>query len=63
MKNSSSYQGKFQWNFDQVKGNLVQVSWEFELSKFEFLRFYCISSQTSEVINSVTFDSNLCVYV
>ena len=30
-----SYQGKFQWNFDQGKGNLVQVSGELELSEFE----------------------------
>ena len=27
--------GKFQWNFDQGKGNLVRVSWEFELFEFE----------------------------
>ena len=29
-----SYQGKFQWNFDQGKGNLVRASGEFELSEF-----------------------------
>ena len=39
---NSSYWGKFQWNFDQGKGNWVQVSGEFELSKFELLRFFCI---------------------
>ena len=38
----SSYWGKFQWNFDQGKGNWVQVSGELELSKFELLRFFCI---------------------
>ena len=36
---NSSYRGKFQWNFDQGKGNLVQVSREFELSEFELSRF------------------------
>ena len=35
----SSYWAKFQWNFDQGKGNLVQVSREFELSEFELSRF------------------------
>ena len=39
---NSSYRGKFQWNFDQGKGNLVLVSGEFELSDFELSRFYCI---------------------
>ena len=29
-----SYQGKFQWNFDQGKGNLARASGEFELSQF-----------------------------
>ena len=29
-----SYQGKFQWNFDQGKGNLVRANGEFELSEF-----------------------------
>ena len=33
---NSSYRGKFQWNFDQRKGNLVRG--EFELSEFEFSR-------------------------
>ena len=33
---NSSYRGKFQWNFDQRKGNLVRE--EFELSELEFLR-------------------------
>ena len=36
-----SYRGKFQWNFDQGKGNLVWVSGEFELSEFKLSRFYC----------------------
>ena len=31
----TSYQGEFQWKFDQGKGNLVRVSGEFELSKLE----------------------------
>ena len=39
---NSNYWGKFQWNFDQGKGNWVQVSGEFELSKFELLKFFCI---------------------
>ena len=39
---NSSYWGKLQWNFDQGKGNWVQVSGEFELSKFELSRFFCI---------------------
>ena len=39
---NSNYQGKFQRNFDQGKGNLVRVSGEFELSEFELSRFYCI---------------------
>ena len=30
---NSSYRGKFPWN---LKGNLVRVSEEFELSEFEF---------------------------
>ena len=38
---NSSYRGKFQWYFDQGKGNLVRVSGEFELSEFEFSRFCC----------------------
>ena len=33
-----SCQGKFQWNFDQGKGNLVQVSGELELSEFELTK-------------------------
>ena len=36
---NSSYWGKFQCNFDQGKGNLVQFSREFELSEFELSRF------------------------
>ena len=32
-KQNSSYRGKFPWN---LKGNLVRVSKEFELSEFEF---------------------------
>ena len=33
---NSSYWGKFQWNFDQGKGNLDRVSSEeFEFSEFE----------------------------
>ena len=32
---NSSYRGKFQWNFDQGKGNLVRVSREFELTELE----------------------------
>ena len=36
---NSSYWGKFQWNFDQGKGNLVRVSREFELSEFALSRF------------------------
>ena len=36
-----SYRDKFQWNFDQGKGNLVWVRGEFELSEFKFSRFYC----------------------
>ena len=39
---NSSYRSKFQWNFDQGKGNLVWVSGEFELSEFELWRFYYI---------------------
>ena len=39
---NSNYEGKFQRNFDQGKGNLVRVSGEFELSEFELSRFYCI---------------------
>ena len=39
---NSSYWGKFQWNHDQGKGNLVRVSRKFELSEFELSRFYCI---------------------
>ena len=35
IRTSASYWGKFQWNFDQGKGNLHRVSEEFELSKFE----------------------------
>ena len=38
---NSSYRCKFQWNFDQGKGNLLWVSGEFELSEFELSRFYC----------------------
>ena len=36
---NSSYRGKFEWNFDQRKWNLVRVSGEFELSEFELWRF------------------------
>ena len=35
---NSSYQGKFQWNFDQGKGNLVWVSRELKLSEFELTK-------------------------
>ena len=34
-KTEFEFHGKFQWNFDQGKGKLVRVSWEFELSEFE----------------------------
>ena len=37
---NSSYQGKFQGNFDQGKENLVQVSGKFELLESESSRFY-----------------------
>ena len=40
-KNSSSYRGKFQWKFDQRKGNLDWVL-EHQLSEFELSRFYCM---------------------
>ena len=30
---NSGYRGKFQWNFDQGKRNLVRISGEFELSE------------------------------
>ena len=33
-----SYRDKFQWNFDQGKGNLVWVSRELELSEFELTK-------------------------
>ena len=36
-----NYRGKFQWNFDQGKGNLVRVGREFESSEFELSRFNC----------------------
>ena len=39
---NSSYRSKFQWNFEQGKGNLVWVSGEFELSEFQLWRFYCV---------------------
>ena len=39
---NSSHRGKFHWNFDRGKANLVWVSKEFELSEFELSRFYCI---------------------
>ena len=43
---NSSYQGKFQWNFDQGREN-----WgELELSEFEFSRFYCIFNLLYHVI-------------
>ena len=32
---NSIYWGKFQWNFDQGKGDLDRVSEEFELTEFE----------------------------
>ena len=32
---NSSYWGRFLWNFDQGKGNLVRVSGKFELSEFK----------------------------
>ena len=37
---NSSYRGKFQWNCDQGKGNLVRVRREFKLSNFQLSRFY-----------------------
>ena len=43
---NSSYQGNFQWNFDQGKGNCG----EFELSEFELSRFYCIFNLSYYVI-------------
>ena len=42
-----SYWGKFQWNFDQGKGNIVWLSGEFEWSEFELSRFYCTSDVTN----------------
>ena len=33
-----SYRSKFQWLFDQGKGNFARVSREFELSKFELTK-------------------------
>ena len=35
---NSSYQGQFQWLFDQEKGISVRVSGEFELSELEFTK-------------------------
>ena len=35
IRTSASYWEKFEWNFDQGKGNLDRVSEEFELPKFE----------------------------
>ena len=35
---NSSYQGKFQWIFNQGKWNVVQVSGEFESSEFELTK-------------------------
>ena len=39
-----SYCSKFQWNFDQGKGNIVRVSGEFEWPEFKLRRVYCISA-------------------
>ena len=39
--------GKFQWNFDQGKGNIVWVSVEFKWPKFELSRVYCTSDVTN----------------
>ena len=40
---NKTYRGKFQLSFDQGKGNLVRVSWEFELS-----RCYCIQESSAD---------------
>ena len=39
-----SYCSKFQWNFDQGKGNIVRVSGEFEWPEFKLSRANCISA-------------------
>ena len=38
---SSSYQGKFQWIFDQGKGNLARAGGIIEVSEFVLLGFFC----------------------
>jgi len=43
------YQDKFQLNFDQGKGNLVQVSRELELFKLELMRLYCTPIKTVSI--------------
>ena len=41
---NSSYRGKFNWNVDQGKGNLVRISEEFELSEFELTEYKWLKS-------------------
>ena len=53
---NSGNRGKFQWKYcDQGKGNLVQVSGDFTLSKFKLLRFYC-TIKIIECLNIVTLN-------
>ena len=47
---NESYRGKFQWNCDQGKENLVRVSKEFELFEFELSRFYCFCAVYSHAL-------------
>ena len=64
MLNISSYQGKFRWNYDQGKGNLVWVSGEFELSEFwvievllclQVLKENCITSNCHQNMQFLQF--------
>ena len=46
-----SYQGKFQWIFDQGKWNVVRVSGEFKLSEFELTKLKWLKSGVKSMGN------------
>ena len=46
-----SYQGKFQWIFDQGKWNVVRVSGEFKLSEFELTKLKWLKSGVKSMRN------------
>ena len=64
---NSSYWGRFQWNFDQGKGNLVRVSGKVELSEFKLTESKWLTGGVKSKGNgtrvSVEFERFYCSYL